>query len=121
MFFWVMKEKNVYTWSGAMGGLAMHGYGKEYLDLFTLMQQKNITRNEVTFISILKACSVAGHVEEGLEAFLIYDQRVEQYGCMVDLYGRLIRLDESLRFIQSMPCAPIAEAWGAPSKCQQDL
>lgn len=40
---------------------------------------------------------------------------------MVDLYGRLIRLDESLRFIQSMPCAPIAEAWGAPSKCQQDL
>lgn len=65
MFFWVMKEKNVYTWSGAMGGLAMHGYGKEYLDLFTLMQQKNITRNEVTFISILKACSVAGLVEEG--------------------------------------------------------
>lgn len=47
----------------------MHGYGKEYLDLFTLMQQKNITRNEVTFISILKASSVAGHVEEGLEAF----------------------------------------------------
>ncbi|CAI9295349.1 unnamed protein product [Lactuca saligna] len=32
---------------------------------------------------------------------------------MVDLYGRLSRLDESLRFIQSMSCAPIAEAWGA--------
>ncbi|CAI9295343.1 unnamed protein product [Lactuca saligna] len=60
-----MKEKNVYTWSGAMGGLAIHGYGKEYLDLFTLMQQENITPNEVTFLSILKACSVAGLVEEG--------------------------------------------------------
>ncbi|CAH1450935.1 unnamed protein product [Lactuca virosa] len=110
-----MKEKNVYTWSGAMGGLAMHGYGKECLDLFTLMQQENITPNEVTFTSILKACSVAGLVEEGWKHFESMTKeyeivpKLEHYGCMVDLYGRLGRLDETLRFIQSMPCAPNAE------------
>ncbi|CAH1450941.1 unnamed protein product [Lactuca virosa] len=114
-----MKEKNVYTWSGAMGGLAMHGYGKECLDLFTLMQQENITPNEVTFTSILKACSVAGLVGEGCKHFESMTKeygivpKLEHYGCMVDLYGRLGRLDEALRFIQSMPCVPHAEAWGA--------
>nr|KAJ0195391.1 hypothetical protein LSAT_V11C700386840 [Lactuca sativa] len=30
------------------------------------MQQENITPNEVTFLSILKACSVAGLVEEAV-------------------------------------------------------
>ncbi|CAI9264511.1 unnamed protein product [Lactuca saligna] len=60
-----MKEKNVYTWSGAVGGLAMHGYGKEYLDIFSVMQQENIAPKEDTFLSILKACSVAGLVEDG--------------------------------------------------------
>lgn len=25
--FWGMKEKNAYTWSGAIGGLALNGLG----------------------------------------------------------------------------------------------
>ncbi|CAH1450938.1 unnamed protein product [Lactuca virosa] len=98
-----------------MGGLAMHGYGKECLDLFTLMQQEKIAPNEVTFTSILKACSVAGLVEEGWKHFESMTKEhgivptLEHYGCMVDLYGRLGHLDEALRFIHSMPCAPDAE------------
>ncbi|KAL4589367.1 hypothetical protein LXL04_002273 [Taraxacum kok-saghyz] len=118
--FWGMKEKNVYTWSGAIGGLAMNGHGKTCLHLFTLMlQEKNITPNEVTFTSILKGCSVAGLVEEGCKIFESMikeygiEPKLEHYGCMVDLYARSGHLDEALRFIQSMPCAPHAEAWGA--------
>lgn len=117
--FWEMKEKNVYTWSGAMGGLAMNGYGEKCLDLFNLMRRENIMPNEVTFTSVLKGCSVAGLVEQGRKHFdsMIneygIEPRVEHYGCMVDLYARSGRLDEALNFLDRMPFAPHVEAWGA--------
>ncbi|KAK7823797.1 putative pentatricopeptide repeat-containing protein [Quercus suber] len=50
--FWGMKEKNVYTWTSAMGGLAMNGFGKKCLKLFSLMKHDGIHANEITFVSV---------------------------------------------------------------------
>lgn len=33
-FFWGMKERNVYTWTSVIGGLAMNGAGEKSLELF---------------------------------------------------------------------------------------
>ncbi|PKI41294.1 hypothetical protein CRG98_038315 [Punica granatum] len=117
--FWGMKERNVYTWSSAMNGLAMNGVGDECLKLFSLMKEDGIVPNEVTFVSVLRACSVAGLVSEGIKHFedmkLVYgiEPQLEHYGCMVDLYGRAGRLTEALDFINKMPVEPHAAAWGA--------
>ncbi|KAL5722590.1 putative pentatricopeptide repeat-containing protein [Ranunculus cassubicifolius] len=117
--FWSMNERNVYTWSGAMGGLAMNGAGKECLELFPLMKQDGIQPNGVTFISVLKGCSVAGLVEDGCRHFgsmkQVYglDPVVEHYGCMVDLYGRAGRLNDAFDIINNMPMQPHVAAWGA--------
>lgn len=40
--FWGMKEKNVYAWASAMGGLAMNGFGKKFLQLFSPMKHDGI-------------------------------------------------------------------------------
>ncbi|XP_052184758.1 putative pentatricopeptide repeat-containing protein At5g40405 [Diospyros lotus] len=117
--FWGMKEKNVYTWSSAMGGLAMNGYGQKCLELFSLMKQEEVKPNEITFVSILRGCSVVGLVEEGLKHFnsmrkeFGLEPMLEHYGCMVDLYGRAGRLNEAIDFIKKMPVKPHAGAWGA--------
>ncbi|XP_061342471.1 putative pentatricopeptide repeat-containing protein At5g40405 isoform X2 [Gastrolobium bilobum] len=117
--FWGLKEKNVYTWSSAIGGLAMNGLGEESLDLFSSMKQDGFQPNEVTFISVLRGCSVVGLVEEGRKHFdsmrNLYgiDPQLEHYGLMVDLYGRAGRLEEALNFISSMPMKPHAGAWSA--------
>ncbi|XP_054823730.1 putative pentatricopeptide repeat-containing protein At5g40405 isoform X2 [Prosopis cineraria] len=117
--FWGMKEKNVYTWSSAIGGLAMNGFGKECLDLFSLMKQDGVQPNEVTFISVLRGCSVIGLVEEGQKHFEsmknLYgiDPKLEHYGLMVDLCGRAGRLEEAMNFINNMPVEPHAGAWTA--------
>ncbi|XP_030961525.1 putative pentatricopeptide repeat-containing protein At5g40405 [Quercus lobata] len=117
--FWGMKEKNVYTWTSAMGGLAMNGFGKKCLELFSLMKHDGIHPNEITFVSVLRGCTVAGLVEEGREHFdsmgKVYgiEPQLEHYGCMVDLYGRAGRLDEALNFINNMPMKPHSGAWGA--------
>ncbi|XP_010262425.1 PREDICTED: putative pentatricopeptide repeat-containing protein At5g40405 [Nelumbo nucifera] len=117
--FWGMKERNVYTWSSAMGGLAMNGAGEKCLELFSLMKQDGIQPNEVTFISVLRGCCVVGLVEEGRKHFESMTQvyglepQLEHYGCMVDLYGRAGRLDDAFNFINNMPMKPHAGAWGA--------
>ncbi|KAL6294665.1 hypothetical protein ACE6H2_002807 [Prunus campanulata] len=117
--FWGMKEKNVYTWSSALGGLAMNGFGEKCLELFSLMNKEGVHPNEVTFVSVLRGCTVVGLVEEGRQHFdsmkKLYglEPQLEHYGCIVDLYGRAGRLDEALNFINSMPMKPHAGAWGA--------
>ncbi|TKY58794.1 putative pentatricopeptide repeat-containing protein [Spatholobus suberectus] len=67
--FWGMMERNVYTWRSAIGGLAMSGFGEESLDLFYAMKQEGVRPNGVTFIFVLKGCSVVGLVEEGQKHF----------------------------------------------------
>ncbi|CAK9172209.1 unnamed protein product [Ilex paraguariensis] len=117
--FWEMKEKNVYTWSAAMNGLAMNGFGEKCLELFSVMKQEGVEPNEVTFVSLLRGCSVVGLVEEGRMHFesmrKVYgiEPQLEHYGCMVDLYGRAGRLDEAFDFMNNMVVKPHAGAWGA--------
>lgn len=117
--FWGMKEKNVYTWSSALGGLAMNGLSEKCLELFSLMTKEGVHPNEVTFVSILRGCTVVGLVEEGRRHFdsmrELYgiEPQLEHYGCIVDLYGRAGRLDEALNFINNMPMKPHAGSWGA--------
>ncbi|XP_074343743.1 putative pentatricopeptide repeat-containing protein At5g40405 [Apium graveolens] len=117
--FWSLKEKNVYTWTSAMGGLAMNGFGNECLELFARMKHEGVEPNEVTFVSLLKGCSVVGLVEEGQRYFELMSKvyglepSTEHYGCMVDLYSRAGRLDEAFSFINSMPIKPHVDAWGA--------
>ncbi|XP_020209774.2 putative pentatricopeptide repeat-containing protein At5g40405, partial [Cajanus cajan] len=117
--FWGMEERNVYTWSSAIGGLAMNGLGEESVNLFHAMKQEGVEPNGVTFISVLKGCSVVGLVEEGQKHFdsmrndYGIDPKLEHYGLMVDMYGRAGRLEEALDFINGMPMKPHVGAWSA--------
>ncbi|KAL5759617.1 hypothetical protein ACOSQ2_018455 [Xanthoceras sorbifolium] len=103
--FWSMREKNVYTWTSVINGLAMNGLGEKCLELLSQMKQAGVRPNEVTFVSVLRGCSVVGLVEEGRDHFdsmrRVYaiDPQPEHYGCLVDLYGRAGRLDEALNVI----------------------
>lgn len=117
--FWSLKEKNVYTWTSAMGGLAVNGFGNECLELFARMKHAGVEPNEVTFVSLLIGCRVVGLVEEGQRYFEsmsnVYGLQpsIEHYGCMVALYSSAGRLDEAISFINSMPIKPHVDAWGA--------
>ncbi|MED6134701.1 hypothetical protein PIB30_039536 [Stylosanthes scabra] len=118
--FWEMKERNVYTWSSAIGGLAMNGLGHESLHLFSIMKKDGLVQpNEVTFISVLRGCSVVGLVEEGrrhfesMRSFYGIEPQLEHYGLMVDLYGRSGLLNEALEFVNTMPMKPHSGAWSA--------
>lgn len=107
-----IQNRDLFTWNTMIAAWAHHGKGKDTLLLFDKMQQEGIMPNDVTFVSILSACSHAGLVDEGCHQFnsMIVDHGitpvVDHYNCMVDLFGRVGRLDEAEELLKNMPSGP---------------
>ncbi|KAK9945132.1 hypothetical protein M0R45_010662 [Rubus argutus] len=117
--FFKLRDRNLFCWNSAIEGLAVHGYAKEALSMFSKMEREKIKPNGITFISVLSACTHAGFVEEGRRRFLSMTKdysispAVEHYGCMVDLLSRAGLLEDALELIKSMKLKPNSVIWGA--------
>ncbi|CAN1296480.1 Pentatricopeptide repeat-containing protein At3g47530 [Linum perenne] len=78
-----IRNKNVVTWSAMISGLAMNG-------------------------RLLSACSHCGLLNEGMTFFdrmskeFGMQPNIHHYGCMVDLMGRVGKLDQAYELIMSM-------------------
>lgn len=117
--FFKLQEKNLFCWNSVIEGLATHGYAKEALTMFGKMEEEKVKPNEITFISILSACTHAGLIEEGRNRFksmtcdYSITPKIEHYGCMVDLLSKAGLLEEALELIRTMNCKPNAVIWGS--------
>ncbi|GLT94937.1 hypothetical protein SLE2022_126480 [Rubroshorea leprosula] len=98
---------------------ARHEDGPKALQLYEEMVSKGVQATDVTFLSLLHACSHVGLVEKGME-FLrsmfevhrIY-LRTEHYACVVDMLGRASLLNEAKTFIEGLPMKPDVHVWQA--------
>ncbi|KAK9141608.1 hypothetical protein Syun_011008 [Stephania yunnanensis] len=114
-----MVQKDKFSWTAMIVGLAVNGHGEEALDLFTDMLEASIAPDDVTFIGVLSACTHGGMVEKGRRIFSKMTIRhgiepnMAHYGCMVDLLGRAGHLKEAQEVIQNMPMKPNSIVWGA--------
>eukprot|EP01018_Ginkgo_biloba_P007726 Gb_41233 [translate_table: standard] len=112
-----MDQRNAVSWTAMIAGYAMHGHGKEALNLFEEMQQSGMNPNHVTLVCVLSACCHAGLVDKGWQYFHCMSQcyhitpAMEHYVCMVDLLGRSGLFDEAQNFINKMPIKPDATVW----------
>ncbi|KAL4340493.1 hypothetical protein GQ457_08G006320 [Hibiscus cannabinus] len=117
MIFNEMVERDVFSWTIMITGCAFHGKGKQALQLFSDMTESEVAPNEVTFLSLLSACSHEGLFVEGQELFRNmvrcygFKPMVEHYGCVVDLLGRAGLLEEAKMLIDEMPMLPDAVIW----------
>jgi pentatricopeptide repeat protein len=112
-----MQERNVVSWTSMISGYAIHGYGKEAIELFEQMQHSGLKPNHVTLVCILSACCHAGLVDTGRRVFESMSEHyqitptMDHYSCMVDLLARSGHLDEAHEFINRMPLKPDATVW----------
>eukprot|EP01018_Ginkgo_biloba_P031908 Gb_25357 [translate_table: standard] len=117
--FGKMPRRNVVSWNAMIVAYAMHGCGKEALQLFEQMKNSGMTPDHITFVGVLSACCHAGLVDDGFQYFDCMSQSyhitpaMEHYCCMVDLLGRAGCLDEAQNFIKRMPVKPNAAVWGS--------
>lgn len=112
-----MQSRDVFSWTTMISAYAFHGEGSTALELFYAMLESGINPNEVTFVSVLSACSHAGLVLEGWQIFSRMTElygigpKIEHLGCMVDLLGRAGLLEEAQEFIEQMTMNPDAVIW----------
>ncbi|KAF6158599.1 hypothetical protein GIB67_040113 [Kingdonia uniflora] len=114
-----LKCKDLVSWSIIIRGMAMNGYAKQVMQLFSLMLCHGIAPDGVLFVGLLSACSHVGLVDKGLMYFKamkdVYriSPEMEHYACMVDIYGRTGLFDKVETFIKGIPMVPDGVIWGA--------
>lgn len=114
-----MEDKNVISWTSLITGYGNHGYAHEAIALFRKMEYEGLKPNDITFLSLLFACSHCGFTHEGWDCFnnMISKYnilpRAEHFSCMVDLLARGGQLEEACSMISKMNIKPNTSLWGA--------
>lgn len=119
-----MPERNALSWSAIIAAYAQHGEGTEVIFLYAQMHEEGIIPDNITYISILSACSHSGLLGEAYDCFVSIKNKhcrptVDHYNCMVDLLARLQQLGDAEELINRMPFQPSVVSWTALlSACQ---
>ncbi|KAL0550804.1 hypothetical protein IC582_009868 [Cucumis melo] len=117
--FRTLQTRNIVSWNAMITGYGMHGRGRDATLAFAQMLDDGFKPNNVSFASVLSACSHSGLTETGLLLFhsMVRDfglaPQLTHYGCMVDLLGRGGHFSEAIAFINTMPIEPDASIWRA--------
>ncbi|KAL3814599.1 hypothetical protein ACJIZ3_015867 [Penstemon smallii] len=113
------ENHNVVSWTALISACQQHGSADQVIDLFEDMLRAGVKPDYITFVSVLSACGHTGRVDDGFYYFNLMSQRYnitpgpEHYACIVDLLGRVGRLHEARRFLETMPIEPDVSVWGA--------
>jgi len=103
--------------SAMISAYGFHGHGQKAVDLFKQMMAGGAEPNEITFLTLLYACSHSGLKDEGMDFFELMTKTyglqpsVKHYTCIVDLLGRSGLLNEAEALILSMPVRPDGVIW----------
>ncbi|CAN6381251.1 unnamed protein product [Urochloa humidicola] len=114
-----MSTRTLVTWTSMISGYSQHGRPQEAIQLFEDMRFAGVKPNEITFVSVLSACSYAGFVEEAERYFNMMKEEykiepiVDHYGCMIDMFVRLGRLDDAFSFIRRTGFEPNEAIWSS--------
>ncbi|XP_042007729.1 pentatricopeptide repeat-containing protein At3g29230-like [Salvia splendens] len=117
IIFHKMPRRCIITWTTMISGLAVNGRCREALDLFDTMCAEGQEPDDVIFIAVLSACTHGGLLEEGKALFnrMVQDfgieARIEHYGCMVDVLARAGKIEEAIRFTESMHLEANSVIW----------
>lgn len=84
-----LKQRSVVAWNCMICGFSQNGYSVEAISLFDQMYLDCLELNEVTFLSVIQACSQIGYLEKGKWAH----HKLITYGMKKDIYIDTALLD----------------------------
>ncbi|CAM8944914.1 unnamed protein product [Rhodiola kirilowii] len=112
--FQSMAVKDVVSYNTLIAGLAAHGQGGKAIEMWKEMNRAGVEPDRVTYLGLLTACSHAGLLDQGRAIFSsISSPTVDHYACMVDMLGRMGKLEEAKNLVENMPMEPHAGVYGS--------
>lgn len=112
-----LMKPDLVAWTTLIAVYARQGYTDASLQCYEDMLRAGIRPDEVTFLSVLSACSHSGVVDKGLDYFASMSRdygltpRIEHYVSMIDLLGRAGHLTEVEELLETMPVPPDLAFW----------
>lgn len=113
----MMSKRTLITWTTMVSSSAQQGNGQQTIEYFFQMLREGFEPNEVTFVSILSACSHSGLLDESCYYFKFMSQDWEvvpsmiHHCCLADLLGRLGMLDLAEFLVCEMHFQPGYVEW----------
>ncbi|XP_057867701.2 pentatricopeptide repeat-containing protein At3g24000, mitochondrial [Cryptomeria japonica] len=103
-----MNERDSASWNIMIVTYAQHGFEKEALNLFCVMQHENITPTHISFVSILTICASSGALQEGkqIHAHIIkkgFELHTFVLNLLVTMYSKCGSLDDARNMFDKMP------------------
>ncbi|PHT57340.1 hypothetical protein CQW23_05826 [Capsicum baccatum] len=99
---------NLICWNSMLGAYGYHGKSQEAFKVFNNILQHGLTPDDVTFISLLAACSHCGLVNHGIYFWSYMKENglkpnLKHYSCMITLLSRAGLLEEAENVIMESP------------------
>ena len=116
----LLKELHVrdeVSWSALIAGYAQQGQGYQALNCLKEMKTEGFSPDEITFLSLLSACSHSGLLEE---AQMLFEDMTRRYGitpslehltCILVVFGYAGQFNEAISMIRAMPSSGCPEVW----------
>ncbi|KAL6605939.1 hypothetical protein ACP70R_041592 [Stipagrostis hirtigluma subsp. patula] len=101
-----MPYRDVISWTSLITACGKNGLGEDAVTLFDRMEEDGVKPNDVTFLSLLSACSHSGLMNKGMEYFTSMmskygiDPRAEHYSSAIDLLARGGQLKDAWQLVQ---------------------
>ncbi|XP_012570699.1 pentatricopeptide repeat-containing protein At4g32430, mitochondrial-like isoform X2 [Cicer arietinum] len=105
-------EKTQFSWTGMISAYARHGDYESVMGLYKEMERESCSPDSITFLSVLAACCRKGMVDVGHRIFdtMVKKHSIEptpeHYSIMVDMLGRVGRLNEAEELMHRIPGGP---------------
>ncbi|CAI9116372.1 OLC1v1017498C1 [Oldenlandia corymbosa var. corymbosa] len=117
-----MRKRNTVTWTSLIAGYARNGFGKLAIKYFRLMQRRRILANNLTMVSILRACGLVGVLPTGKEVHArILKNHVQSNiyigSALVWLYCRCGDYSSASKVLQDMPLRDVVSWTSMISGC----
>jgi pentatricopeptide repeat protein len=112
-----IQKKNIVHWTTMICGLAMHGHAEGAISLLQKMRKSDLNPNEITFTTIFNACCHSGLTDQAQKFLAIMVQelgfkpRLHHYGCLINLFAKAGRLDETYGVIKCLDVEPSIVIW----------
>ena len=100
--FDALAKKSVINWNVMIGGYVQHNRGKDAMQLFHQMRQEHVQANEITYVSILKACATPLSLKWGREVHVLIrrdglDSDIRVGTALIQMYAKCGSIDEARR------------------------
>jgi pentatricopeptide repeat protein len=103
-----LRVRDVVSWSTLIGGYTCKGHCEQALTAFESMKQDGVTPNRITFLRILKACSMTGKLDKGKQIHEeiissgLLEDNLDLGNALVDMYAKCGALAKARQVLEEL-------------------